>query len=159
MPRQALSLAVVVFSSLATRSAIGQTQLLNSRAHSVTPATFAVRWSMPVNNVTRHVPSWSATDLGLASGFLAMLWVDAAQTRSLARQNWDGFYESNPILGREPSVGQINTYTAAAAITTLGVAAILPPRARRWWLIGAFAVETSTVIYTTTRMGVAFRVR
>lgn len=114
---------------------------------------------MPVNSVTRHAPSWNATDIGLAGGFLAMLWVDAAQTRSLARQNWVDFYETNPILGHEPSVGKINTYTAAAAITTLGVAALLPPRARRWWLASAFAVETATVIYTTTQVGVAFRVR
>jgi hypothetical protein len=159
MPRHALSLAVVVLASLAARTATGQTLPPDSRSQSVTPAPFAVRWSMPVNDVTRHAPSWSTTDLGLAGGFLAMLWVDAAQTRSLARGNWDAFYETNPILGREPSVGQINTYTAAAAITTLGVAAILPARARRWWLIGAFAVETSTVIYTTTQMGVGFRIR
>lgn len=114
---------------------------------------------MPVNNVTRHVPSWTATDIGLAGGFLAMLWVDAAHTRSLARNNWEGFYEANPILGRQPSVGRINTYTAAVAITTLGVAAILPPRARRWWLAGALAIEATTVIYTTTQVGVAFTLR
>ena len=113
---------------------------------------------MPVKNVTRHAPSWSATDIGLASGFLALLWVDAAQTRSLARNNWQRFYEANPILGRQPSVGRINTYTAAAAITTLGIAAVLPARARRWWLAGAFAVQATTVIYTTTQVGVAFRV-
>ena len=114
---------------------------------------------MPLNNVTRRVPSWSATDLGLAGGFLALLWVDAAQTRSIARQGWDGFYEVNPILGRRPSVGQINTYTAAAAVATLGVAAILPPRVRRWWLVGAVAVEASTVIYMTASVGVPLTLR
>lgn len=88
-----------------------------------------------------------------------MLWVDAAQTRSLARQGWTHFQESNPILGREPSVGRINTYTAAAAVATLGIAAVLPPRARRWWLASAFALEASTVMYTTAAVGVSFRVR
>ena len=112
-----------------------------------------VRWSMPVAKITRHVPNWSATDLGLAGGFLTALWIDAAQTRSLARQNWDGFYESNVILGRNPSEGQINTYSAAAAVATLGVAAVLPERARRWWLMGALAVEVYA-ISGTVRAGV-----
>jgi len=156
---RAFPLAMVILSSLASRAAIAQTVPSHSAAwHPGTPAPLAVRWSMPVKNVTRHAPSWSATDIGLASGFLALLWVDAAQTRSLARNNWQRFYEANPILGRQPSVGRINTYTAAAAITTLGIAAVLPARARRWWLAGAFAVQATTVIYTTTQVGVAFRV-
>lgn len=162
MSRCMLPVAMVVLSSLVTRAAMAQTiSAYSLPSQPGTPAPLGVRWSMPVNSVTRHAPSpsWSATDIGLAGGFLAMLWVDAAQTRSLARQNWVGFYETNPILGREPSVGKINTYTAAAAITTLGVAALLPPRARRWWLAGALAVETATVIYTTTEVGVAFRIR
>ena len=114
---------------------------------------------MPVNHVTRRIPSWSATDVGLAGGFLALLWVDAAQTRSIARRGWNGFQEANPILGRQPNVGQINTYTAAAAITTLGIAAVLPPKARRFWLAGAFAVEASTVIYMTTSVGIPLTLR
>jgi len=159
MSRCALPLAVLVLSSLGSRPAIAQALPAHSpQSHAGTPTPLAVRWSMPMNNVTRHVP-WNATDIGLAGGFLAMLWVDAAQTRSLARQHWAGFSESNPILGQHPSVGRINTYTAAAAITTLGIAAVLPQRARRWWLAGAFAIEASTVIYTTTQVGVAFRVR
>jgi hypothetical protein len=155
-----LPVAIVVVSSLASPAAMAQTiPAYSPRSHPDTPAPLGVRWSMPVNGVTRHAPSWNATDIGLAGGFLAMLWVDAAQTRSLARQNWVGFSETNPILGPQPSIGKINTYTAAAAITTLGVAALLPPRARRWWLAGAFAVETATVLYTTTQVGVALRVR
>jgi hypothetical protein len=160
MSRRMLPVAMVVLSSLASRAATAQTiSAYSLPSHPGTPAPLGVSWSMPVSGVTRHAPSWNATDIGLAGGFLAMLWVDAAQTRSLARQGWVGFYESNPILGAQPSVGAINTYTAAVAITTLGVAALLPPRARRWWLAGAFAVETATVIYSTTQVGVAFRVR
>jgi hypothetical protein len=161
MFRCPLPLTLVVLSALTAKPAIAQGMPPRSPAwrHSGTTEPLAVQWSMPVSRLTRHVPSWSRTDIALAGGFLAMLWVDAAQTRSLARQNWAGFYETNPILGPKPSVSRINTYTAAAAITTLGVAAILPPRARRWWLAGAFAVETSTVIYTTTQLGIALRVR
>jgi hypothetical protein len=111
---------------------------------------------MSLDHVTRHAPSWSATDVGLAGGFLASLWVDAAQTRSIARNNWVGFHEANPLIGPRPSVGQLNTYTAVAAVTTLGIAALLPARARRWWLIGAIALEAYAVT-ATTRSGIALR--
>jgi hypothetical protein len=114
---------------------------------------------MPLTHVTHLAPSWSAADVGLAGGFLALLWVDACQTRSLARQGWDGFSEANPILGHRPSEGRINTYTAAAAVTTLGIAAALRPRERRWWLGAALAVQAFTVYHTTSRVGVSFRVQ
>jgi len=151
--RARLLLALLMLSPLATRAAATQ-QLGRSQAPALAP--FAVQWSLPTSHVTRHIPSWSATDIGLATGFLATLWIDAAQTRALARQGWTGFHENNPILGQTPSVAQINRYTAAAAVATLGIAAVLPPRARRWWLASAFVVEASTVIYTTTSVGVAF---
>ena len=107
-----------------------------------------VRWSMSITSVTRHAPSWSATDIGLAGGFLAVLWVDAAQTRSVARGSWRGFHEANPIIGPRPTVGQVNTYS---------VAAVLPARARRWWLIGAIAIEAYAVTGTTSS-GISLRI-
>src|SRR5437879_12998384 len=81
-----------------------------------------VRWSLPITSVTRHAPSWSATDIGLAGGFLAVLWVDAAQTRSVARGRWRGCHEANPIIGPRPTVGQVNTRPASAAATAPGIA-------------------------------------
>src|SRR5260370_20338116 len=35
-------------------------------------------------------PTWPAADLALAGAFRVALWVDAAQTRELARQGWKG---------------------------------------------------------------------
>lgn len=121
-----------------------------------TPLT--ARLSVGLDQLAGHLPRWSATDVGLAGAFVGVLWVDAAQTRSLARGGWKDFRESNPLLGRRPNEGQINTYTAVVAVTTLGVASLLPRRARRWWLAGAVAVEAYTVTHTT-RIGVAIRLR
>ena len=148
--RFAIPFALAVLLLSAPRSADGQ---------QASPGAVGMQWSMPITSVTRHAPSWNAIDVGLASGFVAALWIDAAQTRALARNNWQGFYESNPLLGPRPSEGQINTYTAAAAVTTLGIAAALPPRARRWWLAAALAVEAYTVYSTTAHLGVSLRVR
>jgi hypothetical protein len=152
MSRCALPLAALL-AALAPATVLAQ----QAQTTPYSPSPLGVRWSMPINRVTRHAPSWSATDIGLAGSFLAILWVDAAQTRSVARGNWKGFQEANPIIGPRPTVGQINTYSAAAAITTLGVAAVLPARARRWWLIGALAVEAYAVTGTTST-GISLRI-
>ncbi|HEY7192531.1 MAG TPA: hypothetical protein VH439_02240 [Gemmatimonadales bacterium] len=160
MSRCAIPLVVAVLASLAPQVGFAQrTPLSYSPATAVTPAPLDLRVSMPINKVTQHAPSWSATDIGLASGFLALLWVDASQTRSLARNNWNGYHETNPVLGRQPTEGQINTYTATVAVATVGIAQALPPRTRRWWLGVALALEAYTVYHTTSRLGVSLSVR
>src|SRR5262245_2817096 len=156
MTARALTLPLVAVAVVALTPRSAAAQVASAR---VSPAPLTMSWSMPMNNVTRRVPSWGATDVGLAGGFLALLWVDAAQTRSIARQGWRDHHEVNPILGPQPSVGQINRDTAAAAVATLGVAAVLPPRFRRWFLAGAVAVEASTVIYMTTSVGIPLTIR
>lgn len=107
----------------------------------------SVRTSLNTASVaTRVVPrSWSSTHIALASAFTVALLVDAAQTRSLARQGWPGFQETNPLLGPFPSVGRVNTYTAVAGLSVLAVAAAAPPRVRSWVLGAALVVEALTV--------------
>jgi len=107
----------------------------------------SVRTSLSTASVaTRVVPrSWSSTHIALASAFTVALLVDAAQTRSLARQGWPGFQETNPLLGPFPSVGRVNTYTAVAGLSVLAAAAAAPPRARSWVLGAALVVEALTV--------------
>ncbi|HEV8380691.1 MAG TPA: hypothetical protein VGQ29_03840 [Gemmatimonadales bacterium] len=154
MKRAVLPFAATVLVALAPGAAVAQRALPPT-----SPGAVAVRWSLPMSHVRRQVPSWSATDLSLAGGFLTLLWVDASQTRSLARKNWRGFSEANPLLGRKPSEGQVNTYTALAAVTTLGIAQALQPKARRWWLGAAVALQAFTVYHSTAHLGVSFSVR
>src|SRR6266576_264957 len=92
----------------------------------------------------------------LASAFLVTLLIDAAQTRELAREGWQGFRESNPLLGERPSVGRVNSYTALAGLTVLGVAAAAPPRLRPWLLGAAVAVQLFT-IQGSVRQGIPIR--
>jgi len=113
----------------------------------------------PQLEVTGTVPvrvAWSQRDLALASGFVAALLIDAAQTRRLARGGWRDYEESNPILGRNPSEGRVNTYTAVAGLTVLGVAAAAPKRVRPWILGAALAVEVYALAAMSQR-GVAIR--
>jgi hypothetical protein len=109
------------------------------------PVLVRSSWST-ASVATRVVPrAWSTAHIALASAFTVALLVDAAQTRSLARQGWPGFQEANPLLGRFPSVGRVNSYTAVAGLSVLAVAAAAPPRVRSWVLGAALVVEALTV--------------
>src|SRR5437762_13764335 len=114
MARCAIPLAAVLASlaPAAVRAQQAQTPYSSSPV--------GVRWSMSITSVTRHAPSWSATDVGLAGGLLAILWGDAAQTRSIAPGSWRGFHAVNPVTGPRPTVGPAHTYSVAAAATPLG---------------------------------------
>jgi putative copper export protein len=75
----------------------------------------------------------------------------------LASGGWRDYRETNPVLGPRPTVGQVDTYTALAAVTTLGIASVMPPKTRRWFLAAASAVE----VYALAGMahaGVSIRV-
>ncbi|HZI21065.1 MAG TPA: hypothetical protein VFD76_01065 [Gemmatimonadales bacterium] len=100
--------------------------------------------------------AWRGSDLALAGVFTAGLLIDAAQTRGLARAGWTNFRESNPLLGAQPSVGRVNTYTAIAGLTVLGTAAALPRRWRPWLLGAAIAVQALT-ISSSVRQGIPVR--
>jgi len=82
--------------------------------------------------------------------------IDAAQTRRLARGGWRDYEETNLILGRNPSEGRVNTYTAVAGLAVLGVAAAAPKRVRPWVLGVAMAVEVYALAAMSQR-GVAIR--
>src|SRR5437867_5046372 len=134
--------------SVAVRPSLGQS---NTRPAWGSPGALRLGAGVPVR------VSWSAGDVALASAFTAALLIDAGQTRGLARGGWQTFREMNPILGPRPSVGQVNTYTAVAGLTVLGVAAVLPARLRRWLLGAALGVEMFTIA-GTVREGVAIRI-
>ena len=99
---------------------------------------------------------WTPRDRALAVAFTTALALDAAQTRRLARGGWRDYEETNLILGRHPSEGQVNTYTVVAGLAVLGVAAAAPKRVRPWVLGAALAVEVYALA-AMSRNGVAIR--
>lgn len=121
--------------------------VVDQRALRVTAAATPSRVSLSTGYVSRLPAraSWTSSHTALAGAFTISLLIDAAQTRALARQGWNGFREANPLLGEHPSVGRVNTYTAVAGLTVLGVAAVLPPRVRPWLLGAALAVQAVTI--------------
>ena len=127
-------------------------------AYQAPPATPAST-TLPQLQLAGAVPvrlPWSPRDRALAVAFTTALLIDAAQTRRLARGGWTEFEESNPILGKHPSEGRVNSYTAAAGLAVLGVAAAAPKRVRPWVLGAALAVEVYA-LGAMSRNGVAIK--
>ena len=128
------------------------------RALHAVAVAMPARASLSTEHLTRLPTrvSWTPSHTALASAFVVTLLIDAAQTRALARQGWVGFRESNPLLGERPSVGRVNSYTALAGLSVLGVAAAAPPRWRPWLLGAAVAVQAFT-IQGSVRQGLPIR--
>lgn len=59
--------------------------------------------------------AWDTTDIVLESTWQVLHIIDWQQTLSIAR-NPNEWYELNPILGKHPSVGNVNTYMFCSAI-------------------------------------------
>lgn len=101
---------------------------------------------------------WGKTDtvlLGTALGALALDW---NQTRKITGPDHVVFLtetsgyrrrsgtESNPLLGKHPSIGTVNRYFVLSMLGTAGLAYVLPPFYRRAFLGGLIVVESAFVI-------------
>lgn len=56
-----------------------------------------------------NAEEWSELDKKLLIASEVLLAADWMQTRQIAK-NPDRYYETNPILGKHPSTGEVNTY-------------------------------------------------
>jgi hypothetical protein len=83
---------------------------------------------------------WSTSERVLGTAALAALAIDWGQTRYIAK-NPQSFHETNPILGRHPSVGRVDAYFAGAIIGTALLADALPSKWRGPFLAGVVVVE------------------
>jgi len=128
------------------------------RALQAVAEVMPTRASLSTDHLTRLPArlSWAPSHTALASAFVVTLLIDAGQTRQLARNGWQGFRESNPLLGERPSVGRVNSYTALAGLSVLGAAAVAPRRLRPWLLGAAIAVQAFT-IQSSVRQGIPIR--
>lgn len=87
---------------------------------------------------------WNAADTYRQSGVVALMTVDWAQTRKIAK-NPDRYSENNPILGSHPSTGEVDAYFLTCAVAHTAVAMALPPKYREWWQYVFIGVEAVAV--------------
>lgn len=77
---------------------------------------------------------------------LTLQTADWAQTRTIARDpmHWS---EMNPVLGRHPSIGRVNTYFLAATAAQVGLHYALPQPWRQYHAYAWIAVEGGFVAH------------
>lgn len=92
----------------------------------------------------------------LAPALLAMAG-DWLQTIDIAR-NPEKFSEVNPLLGRDPSVGQVNTLVGLGAATLVGANFLLPRKWARLLDQVVLAVEVMALV-SNHRQGIRFNIR
>ena len=94
-----------------------------------------------------HADDWSAADKALLGAALTAIAIDYAQTRFISEHPHDFHEQGNKFfLGSHPSVGRVNTYFAAYALTTVGMAYVLPSDYRKLYLGGITLYETYLVV-------------
>ena len=76
--------------------------------------------------------------------YLALHGLDWAQTRQIAKSPHETVSETNPILGRHPSVGRVNNYFLATGLGHYGLSKILPPDLAKLFQYGTIGLEAAT---------------
>jgi len=102
--------------------------------------------------------NWMWKDTAYQSVAVGLKIVDWGQTLHIAKNPGD-HYEMNPLLSRNPSEADVNTYFAAGIIVETLVALALPPKAkvlgydinpRRIWQMGWIGVNGGCVLYNAS---------
>lgn len=88
---------------------------------------------------------WSRADSYREAAYLTLHTMDWAQTRNIARN--PAYYEQNSILGKHPSVSQVNQYFAATAALQFAVAYYLPPEYRKAFQYITLGIEFGAVTH------------
>lgn len=83
---------------------------------------------------------WDRYDTMLLSASTLALIVDWGTTLEIARHP-DRYYESNPILGRHPSVGGVNSYFVGCIVGNTVIMYLLPDKWRKVWAGGVLVIE------------------
>jgi hypothetical protein len=90
-----------------------------------------------------HADEWSRADSYREATYLVLHTMDWAQTREIARN--PSYYEQNMMLGKHPSVREVDRYFAAMALAHIGVAYLLPAEWRRPFQYVTIGVELGWV--------------
>lgn len=87
--------------------------------------------------------SFTKAEIGLEAAYLGLLVLDWGQTLYIA--DHEDYYERNPILGRHPSRGAVNSYFLMSALLHPLVSVVLPKEYRAWWQGGTIGLDALCV--------------
>lgn len=98
---------------------------------------------------------WTDAQSAKAAALATLTVADWAQTRTIARHP-DQWHETNPLLGRHPSVGEVDRYFIGASL--IGAAALhaMPTRWRDYALTAGITIE-ALCVGNNLRLGIGIR--
>ena len=114
-----------------------------------------------------YADEWTKEDMSLATIFTLSTIIDWGQTRDIVKNNKDkctpykngsrhcdyAYYEkTNIYLGKNPSMGKVNTYMPLAIIGIITISHFLPDNIRTKFLYGMSFLELGT-IYNNHKIG------
>lgn len=88
---------------------------------------------------------WDKADTLREITWQALHFIDYGQTLDIARKPYR-YEESNPILGKHPSVGRVHTYMIASAILHFGISYALPDKWREAWQYITIGISGGMVV-------------
>lgn len=88
---------------------------------------------------------WTRGDTIRQGAVITLSVIDWGQTHEIARR--PDHFEANPILGPDPSPGEINRYFIASIALHTAAVVILPHRIRKWVQIVSIYNEGSVVLH------------
>ena len=98
---------------------------------------------------------WTAEQRYMGAALAAVTVVDWAQTRYIA-DSAGRFYETNPVLGKAPSMRRVDTYFAASMLIGAAVLDALPTEYRDMALKAGLVLEV-LVVSNNARIGVGVK--
>ena len=109
---------------------------------------------IPIQSHADPFDDWTKEDYTLQAASTVLHIADWLQTRDIATR--DDFIEINPILGNNPSIGEVNTYFATTLIASWIVADLLSPKYRTYFQCIYIGVEAKCV-YSNYSAGIKFK--
>ncbi len=96
---------------------------------------------------------WTREDTYRETAVIALHTVDWLQTRSAAKDGWRDRYELNALLGKNPTIGELNNHFVLTSLGHIWIAHQLPAEWRKAWqyiVIG----DAGSAVVTNYRLGV-----
>lgn len=121
---------------------------MNARAIAAAATAF-------VCSATATAGEWTEDQRRMGAALAAVAVVDWAQTRYIA-DSGGKFYETNPIIGKYPSMRRVDTYFAASLLLGAAVLDALPTEYRDTALKAGLVLEL-LVVSNNARIGVGVK--
>lgn len=96
-----------------------------------------------------------ANRVGLAVAEMSIA-CDWRQTRGMADGGWYKSHEANPLLGRKPSVNEVDAYMMASMTLLAVIHTLLPKRWRAAAWLPIIAYQTHTIVTNAPTTGLCW---